>query len=517
MKIQDAADLFDLENLPVMKQFRAYMASSYDREGGNYDWGNYEQVIGQDGVIMDVDGPGIITRMWSADPAGQIRIYLDMNDSPVIDEPFEQFLQRLPLHFGVGYPQPNTPEFEAAIAALKPLGHTAYCPIPFNNGCKIVLSPVPQVYYQVNYMLCDVPHGLPTFSDNNRQTNAGEYTRIIDKISHSSYAQSPSVKRTNGRSLLKAGEQCVLFDQGGPLIIRALRIKLQWPEDEAKNRHLKENLLLRAYWDEDLSIEGLPGHRRPSVKSPVAAFFMDFGAFDSYETMLISKRGTEYTCQFPMPVRKRAVIELLNASCLDTGNIEYEIEYTNQTDWTEELCQFKALYHCEDSTFGYDLGNYRNDVMYLRNQNGHHNYPILRAYGKGHFIGCCFHVDLSETPCPRAGCEADDAVFVDDDPHRTMWGTGNEDYVNDAWGIHPVITPLSGGKNTDRKAFFGYRLHISDCIPFSRKLAFTLEHGSSNNCTGLYRSVAYYYLKSGASNVFIDGVPPRRINHYYSI
>ena len=97
-----------------------------------------------------------------------------------------------------------------------------------------------------------------------------------------------------------------------------------------------------------------------------------------------------------------------------------------------------------------------------------------------------------------------------------MWGTGNEDYVNDAWGFHPVITPLSGGKQMPG-SFVGYRFHISDCIPFSRKIAFTLEHGSSNNCTGHYRSVAYYYLKETGKNVFINGVPPRRMGRYFKI
>ena len=182
----------------------------------------------------------------------------------------------------------------------------------------------------------------------------------------------------------------------------------------------------------------------------------------------------------------------------------------------EKLFHFKTLYHCEDSTFGYDLGNYHDQVMYLRNPHGTENYPILRAHGRGHFVGCCFHVDGTETPFFRAVGESDEAVFVDDDPDRTMWGTGNEDYINDAWGVHRALTPLSGGSFTGSHAFFGYRFHLSDCIPFKKRISFTLEHGSSNNCTGLYRSVAYYYLKPKGPNVFVDGVPPRRMQDYFN-
>jgi len=391
LKLTGIADLFNLENLPAAKSFRAYMASSYDREGGNYDWGNYELVIGQDGIVMDVDGPGIITRIWSANPAGQIKIYMDKNDSPVVDEPFEQFMKRLPLRWGTGRLDPNTPEFKEAMAALKPGGYTTYCPMAFNDGCKIVLSPAPEVYYQVNYLLCDTPHSLPTFSNQSMKTEEGEYDRVLNQLNQTKVTNS-EFKRSRGRCSLKAGEKHVIFDQEESFTIRELSIKTPWPKNESQSKHLKEKLLLRGFWDEDLfidvrrlgkedlSIGGLSGRRRASIKSPLAAFFMDFGAHDSYETAVISKSGDQYTCRFPMPICTRGVIELWNTSCIDTQEIEYEIVYDAQSTWNKDSCHFKALYHYEDSTFGYDLGKY-SEVMYLRNQNDNHNYPILRTYG----------------------------------------------------------------------------------------------------------------------------------------
>ncbi len=139
---------------------------------------------------------------------------------------------------------------------------------------------------------------------------------------------------------------------------------------------------------------------------------------------------------------------------------------------------------------------------------------LIPARNEGHVIGSCFHADLSETPYTRAAGESDEAVFADDDPHRTMWGTGNEDFVNDAWGFHDVVGALSGGRAT-RSDMFGYRFHLPDVITFRKKLAFTLEHGSSNNCTAKYRSVVYYYLKAGGPNRFIDGVPGRDMKRYF--
>jgi hypothetical protein len=48
--------------------------------------------------MMESDGPGCITRIWTADPQkGTVKFYLDRNPIPAIEMPFEQFFQTLPL------------------------------------------------------------------------------------------------------------------------------------------------------------------------------------------------------------------------------------------------------------------------------------------------------------------------------------------------------------------------------------------------------------------------------------
>ena len=142
--------LFYVKNLSQQKPFRAYMASSYDREGGNYDWGNYDLIQGEEATVLDVEGPGMITRLWSANPDGNIKIFLDGNDSPVIDESLDSLLRRLPMQSGHGYLKRGSAEFEAVIKSEDPLGMTCYCLIPFQNGCKVIFYPVPNIYYQIN-------------------------------------------------------------------------------------------------------------------------------------------------------------------------------------------------------------------------------------------------------------------------------------------------------------------------------------------------------------------------------
>ena len=120
------------------------MASSYDREGGNYDWANYQRVEGDEGVILDVTAPGMIVRAWSAHAKGTLRIYLDGEREPVVDEDFQTFLERMPMRWGIGRPVNDREELiKLTLQKNQPLGRTTYCVIPFKRGCKVTLTPAP--------------------------------------------------------------------------------------------------------------------------------------------------------------------------------------------------------------------------------------------------------------------------------------------------------------------------------------------------------------------------------------
>src|SRR5580700_4477424 len=95
--------LSDLLLLAKRKISRGAMASSYDRRGGNHDWSNYIRREGRAAVMMESEGPGCITRIWTADPQkGTVKIYLDRNPEPAIEMPFEKLFESLPLTHGVG-------------------------------------------------------------------------------------------------------------------------------------------------------------------------------------------------------------------------------------------------------------------------------------------------------------------------------------------------------------------------------------------------------------------------------
>ena len=79
--------LAEWDSLPRAKTgVTAGLASSYDRDGGNDDYSQYEfpeglQTTSVDTVVKTLDGPGVITRFWmphrEANRAFEVRMTLD--------------------------------------------------------------------------------------------------------------------------------------------------------------------------------------------------------------------------------------------------------------------------------------------------------------------------------------------------------------------------------------------------------------------------------------------------------
>jgi len=89
--------------------------------------------------------------------------------------------------------------------------------------------------------------------------------------------------------------------------------------------------------------------------------------------------------------------------------------------------------------------------------------------------------------------EGDDLFYVDGSTHPQIYGTGSEDYFNDAWGLRNSYgpwtgTPLAEGERVGSR-LTGYRWHVPDPIPFSKSLWAGIEHfGWTANPDGSVRS-----------------------------
>ncbi|WP_146403138.1 hypothetical protein [Planctomycetes bacterium CA13] len=96
--------LTDLERLatPVVPGEKTFASTSHDRSmsydpkadryqngGANNDGGGSIRHDGKQQVMVDLEGPGVLWRIWSARAdRGHVKIFLDGSETPIIDKPF---------------------------------------------------------------------------------------------------------------------------------------------------------------------------------------------------------------------------------------------------------------------------------------------------------------------------------------------------------------------------------------------------------------------------------------------
>ncbi|HLK60703.1 MAG TPA: glycoside hydrolase family 172 protein [Chthonomonadaceae bacterium] len=494
--------LYHPMTLAKAKIAHSLMASSYDRRGGNHDWSNYVRTEGAAAVLMEAQGPGCITRIWTADPQkGTVRIFLDGQPEPTIQTPLRDLFARLPLSFGIGGESPEN--YERSRRERLPMGHTSYCPIPFQHHCKVTIDPEDDyLYYHINYHLFPPGTHVPAFDPTT--SLATPEIRRTEALWAAWERGEPLRDWSDAEAQLhnlEVGETAQLLSAEGAGVIHGLRVALPPMSDARTAAHLRENLWLTAHFDDDEP-------RDPSIRVPLGPLFLDFGQRPAPRSLFA---GTDaegaYYLFFPMPYARSASVRLVNRSLLPIEGIRISVLREPLSELPPDLLRFRATWHVE-TPFGPDHRDYGGVACRILNLDGRDNYELLNVRAAGHFVGCGFHVDLRDAPTDRAAGEGDEMFFVDDDPRLTLYGTGTEDYVNDAWGIRGYGGPLSGsaldGTWGVDPQFFGYRLHVPDCVPFVRKGRFTLEHGTGNNCSGLYRSVAYWYMAPASNRTRIE-------------
>ncbi len=164
-EISVASLLGDMTDLAAMAEFpdppyTTRQFSSYDRASttpadpktwfANNDSGNYLRIEDREGrkeyVMADMRGPGAIVRLWSPNPGGTLRIYLDGKETPALAAPMADLL---------GGKHPLLP---APIATELSQGWNLYFPIPYAKSCKVTCDKGGQ-YYHVGYRT--YPAGTP--------------------------------------------------------------------------------------------------------------------------------------------------------------------------------------------------------------------------------------------------------------------------------------------------------------------------------------------------------------------
>ena len=255
---------------------------------------------------------------------------------------------------------------------------------------------------------------------------------------------------------IEPGKKLVLAELRGPGTIKHIWLTFPDPAPGWLGRNGNPDhseLVLRMYWD---------GAKEPAVESPVGDFFAaGFGQrAEVNSATVIVEGGDAYNCYWPMPFRESARIELENQSDKPLGSFYYQIDYFQETSLPADTPMFCAQYRQE---FPVKSGR---------------DYLILEAEGRGQYVGT---VLSGRARSPMWFGEGDDKFTIDGEKTPSLWGTGSEDYVCNAWGMgvgtfaYFGVPILEGEWDMVGWRTTVYRWHLPDPVRFDKSLRVEIE------------------------------------------
>ncbi len=493
--------LTDLERLAFLPtegektlQWSSYDRSSrYDESTGKYiNWEANSDGFGGKGwvrrvqdqlVLAEMKGPGCIWRIWSATAKqGQMKIYLDDSNEPVVDLPF------------IGYFNgENEPFNRSALVHVVASGKNCYIPIPFQKSCKIVADRGYGEFHHFTYTLFTKDTKVPTFS---RQLS-DEESAALDKANELLSNCGPNfggpkpgqtVEKTKVN--ISSGEKKVISRISGPRAIVSFIAKVQLPTDIELQRQILRELVLQISWD---------GEEKPSVWCPLGDFFGTAPGVNYYKSLPLGVTENQWYCNWFMPFEKDARVELINDGAGD-ATIEFEITHAPLEKPATEYGRFHAKWH-RDAFLPVEKERWIDWVM-------------LKTQGRGRFCG----VEL-EIWNPRGAWwgEGDEKFFVDGEKFPSIYGTGSEDYFGYAWS-DPTLFQNCYHNQTISEGNKGHisvnRWHITDNVPFQKSFEGCIEKYFPNDRPTLYSCVAYWYLAPGGQDPYEPVTLPLRLDWY---
>lgn len=472
--LKEMTDLAALAEFPTpaytCKQF-----SSYDRKSksptedwfANGDAGQYLRVEEREGrkeyVMMDAAGPGAIVRIWSANPAGTLRIYLDGSETPALQAPMSEVLGGK----FAGLPKPISGEYSK--------GWNLYFPIPYARHCKVT-SDNGKFYYHVNYRTYETGTKVESFSLGQLKRLEEAVAQLKERLAAPPRAVEVPNSQIEGfeLELPPSGKAPILRQEfAGPMAIARATVKLAAGDLTAALR----GIIVKCAFDGE-----------PTVEVPLGDFFGSAPGINPYSTLPLgmTPEGEMY-CHWFMPFKESAVIELVNHTKIP-ATLTGEITLADYR-WTESSMHFHAKWRAQF------------DVPTRPMQ----DWNYLTTKGQGVFAGVAFAID---NPVKEWWGEGDEKIYVDGEKFPSHFGTGTEDYYGYAWcWPAPFTHAYHAQSRCDGPGNYGRtsvnRFHILDRIPFTQDFKFDMELWHWNEkCKVNLAVVAYWYARPGATDTF---------------
>jgi hypothetical protein len=518
------AEMADLDHLARLASpsFVAKQASSYDRRSKRPDdpetWFANDDFVTNEApnlvrvetaaapgagryVLLDAQGPGAVVRLWTAAPAGTLRIFIDGDPRPALEAPMGALLG--------GRVEPFTAPFGQVTA----MGHSLYFPFPFRQRCLVTLDSIDSIdpfsgrtidklYYQIGYrayagaraeqvrpfsaaevlraraalerVATALTSGRP-FESTPPPGSAGTTVTIERALVDSTH---PSVTIVDGLRLLGRGSRDVAAraaPAGG--VIRTLR--LTTPERDPAR--LRATTLSITFDGEE------------TVRAPLADFFGSGPGWNPYVSlpMTIGADGT-LACRFRMPFRARAIVTIARAA-VDEANAGAPpwppLEISGAV--TVDAAPFT------DASLLFHAGFLRPERLATRPIRDWH---LATLEGHGQQVGTVLGV--FNPPGVAWWGEGDEKIFVDGETFPSLFGTGTEDYFGFAWSsIERFAHPYHAQTLAPPGGFAGWfsmnRFLVLDPVPFATRLRFDLELWHWSDTTVEASALLYWYARPG--------------------
>ncbi len=453
---------------------RCVQFSSYDRRSdagpesaeewfANHDRGHYLRTVERDGrtehVMVDAKGPGVLTRIWSANPSGELFFRVDGALVWTVD------FRALCSGAVDGVPEP--------LAVVRARGANCYLPIPFGESLE-VSSSAGDCYYQCNVTTWPAGTAVEGFTPALLQKNAGAIRAAAEQLT---YQHSQQFRSATGLGLplrKRIPRDHVVTE----IVIDIANV----PEDHNVGDLLR-NVLLVVNCDGEIT-----------VRVPVLDFFCGGGDWQPFTSRFLYVRESSAGCCYPMPMPDGGLIALEVDGDLAGMNVGLGLVSTKPLDDPDALL-FHASYHQQKSFASRPFRDFR----------------VLDASGgPGRFVGCSL---LVKNPTRAWWGEGDEKFYVDGEAFPSTFGTGTEDYFGYAWCSPELFaSPFHAQPQCDGPGNYGFtalhRSQVLDNVPFQRSFRFDLEVWHWVQDLQLdYASVAYWYgapeTRSG-----LPAVPP---------
>ncbi|HEV3299984.1 MAG TPA: glycoside hydrolase family 172 protein [Planctomycetaceae bacterium] len=441
-------------------------------------------------VLAEMDGPGCVVRIWSANPkdAGKIRIYLDGAEKPVIDAPLEALLGG---KWKTTIDGKETIPFPDPLACERSRGFNLYFPIAYARHCKITIDH-PSIYYHVDYRTYPKGTEVETFSLEGLGRVSRQLQEVVEGLRHptsvraASDTLSPAVKAphfaqtVNGT--LKPGQKATVHSHG-PAAIKLIGARLSVPNNSAAVPPAEG-------WRSVIFLATFDGAPQPQIWCPLGEFFASSPSFQRYSSLPIDVGGPqardEMRAWWTMPFKKSMDIELRN---LGRQTVKFDLLITvDGYTWTDHSMHFHA--------------KWRTETLQSR---PFRDWTYCDLKGKGVFVGDMLSL---VNPVRAWWGEGDEKIYVDGETFPSWFGTGSEDYYGYAWSDpKPFQHPYHNQTRCDGPGNRGWtsvnRFHILDNIPFEKSFRFDMEFWHwTPNIDVPYAATSYWYARPGGTDDF---------------